>query len=118
MAMEGERDADTNGEPNELDKSTYPEEGKEPKAVEEIQRVIESVAQFGEYRRTQRRECHNLVRRFKLMLPLMEELRDLIEPVPDKGMAWLRNLRDALLCAKELLRLCSEGSKIHLVRLS
>lgn len=113
MSKDGsERDADSDEERNELDESTQPEE---PDPVEEIQRAIESVAQFGEYRRTQRKECHNLVRRFKLMLPLMEEVRDVDEPIHETGVAWLRNLRDALLCAKELLRLCSQGSKIHLV---
>ena len=83
--------------------------------VEEIQQVIESVVQFGDYRRTQRKESHNLVRRFKLMLPLLEELRDLPQPFPEIGVAWLTKLKDALLLAKDLLKLCSQGSKIHLV---
>ncbi|XP_045798460.1 U-box domain-containing protein 15-like [Trifolium pratense] len=82
--------------------------------VGEIQHVIESVVQVGEYRRTQRKESHVLARRFKHILPLMEDLRDLQNPVPQNGVVWLRNLRDALLLAKELLKLCSQGSKIHL----
>ncbi|XP_027352897.1 U-box domain-containing protein 15 [Abrus precatorius] len=82
--------------------------------VEEIQRVIESVVQFGEYRRTQRKESHNLVRRFKLMLPLLEDLRDIPQPFPQNGIVWLTKLKDALLSAKDLLKLCSQGSKIHL----
>ncbi|KAL1322361.1 hypothetical protein HN51_067362 [Arachis hypogaea] len=90
------------------------EEGEGHEAVEEIQRVIESVAQFGQYRKTQRKECHNLVRRFKLMLPIVEELRDIPEPFHENGIVWLKKLRDALLFAKELLRLCSQGSKILL----
>ncbi|KAK7243306.1 hypothetical protein RIF29_38099 [Crotalaria pallida] len=123
MAKDGERDADADSERNDDldDESTQGDdetddesEDDEPDLVEEIQRVIESVAQFGEYRRTQRKECHNLVRRFKLLLPLVEEVRDLAEPIPEKGVAWLRNLRCALLYAKELLKLCSQGSKIHL----
>ncbi|CAL0303288.1 unnamed protein product [Lupinus luteus] len=112
MAKDRERDSYADNERNEFDESTQHDEVPDP--VEEIQRVIESVAQFGAYRRTQRKECHNLVRRFKLMLPLMEEVRDLNEPIPEMGLAWLRNLRDALFCAKELLRLCSQGSKIQL----
>ncbi|KAJ1375515.1 Zinc finger, RING/FYVE/PHD-type [Sesbania bispinosa] len=48
------------------------------------------------------------------MLPLMEDLRDLQQPIPQNGVAWLIKLKDALLSAKDLLRLCSQGSKIHL----
>lgn len=90
-----------------------PEQECDP--VEEIQKIIESMVQFGEFRKTQRKESHNLVRRFKLMLPLLEELRDLSQPYPEIGVAWLNKLKDALLMAKDLLRLCSQGSKIHLV---
>ncbi|KAL2330254.1 hypothetical protein Fmac_017835 [Flemingia macrophylla] len=93
MAMEGEEEVDP---------------------VEDIQRVIETMVQFGEYRKTQKKESHNLVRRFKLMLPLLEELRDLPQPLHQDGLAWLAKLKDALLSARELLKLCSQGSKIHL----
>ncbi|KAE9617710.1 hypothetical protein Lal_00018597 [Lupinus albus] len=112
MAKGREREAYADNERNEFDESTQHDDDPDP--VSEIQRVIESVAQFGQYRRTQRKECHNLVRRFKLMLPLIEEVRDLNEPIPERGLAWLRNLRDSLFSAKQILRLCSQGSKIHL----
>ncbi|XP_058754653.1 U-box domain-containing protein 15-like [Vicia villosa] len=122
--MEGTEEREENAaepEPKNSDESTRPEDDteddEEPDAVavvEEIQRVIESVVQFGEYRRIQRKESHNLARRFKHMLPLMEDLRDLHQPVPQNGVAWLESLRDALLFAKDLLKLCSQGSKIHL----
>ena len=90
-------------------------ESEEPDLIGEILGVVESVAQFGDYRRTQRKECHNLVRRMKLLLPLIEEIRDLGTPIPEKGMAWLQNLKDALVLAKKVLQLCNEGSKIQLV---
>ncbi|CAN6582384.1 unnamed protein product [Malus baccata var. baccata] len=77
--------------------------------------VIEYVAQIGDYRRTQRKECYNLVRRMKLLLPLFEETRELDEPIPERGAAWLANL--ILLMAKKLLKTCHEGSKIYLVEL-
>lgn len=117
-AMEGEtREENAEPERNEADESTQPEdeESEAVVVVEEIQRLIESVVQFGEYRRTQRKESYNLARRFKLLLPLMEDLRDLPHDVPQNGVVWLKNLRDALFCARDLLRLCSQGSKIHLV---
>lgn len=103
--MEEERDVSS----DELSEEKY-----DP--VEEIQRVIQSIVQFGEYRRTQRKESHNLVRRFKLMLPLWEELRDLPQPFPEIGVTWLTKVKDVLLFAKDLLKLCSQGSKIHLVK--
>ncbi|VVA25712.1 PREDICTED: U-box domain-containing [Prunus dulcis] len=76
--------------------------------------VIELVAQFGDYRRTQRKECYNLVRRMKLLLPLFEETRELDGPIPEGGVAWLANLKKVLLMAKKLLKTCNEGSKIYL----
>ncbi|CAN6722501.1 unnamed protein product [Malus baccata var. baccata] len=79
--------------------------------------VIEYVAQIGDYRRTQRKECYNLVRRMKLLLPLFEETRELDEPIPERGAAWLANLKMMLLMAKKLLKTCHEGSKIYLVEL-
>lgn len=97
-------------EGNDSDESTW-----EYDPVEEVQRVIESVVQFGDYRRTQRRECHNLVRRFKLMLPILEELRDISQPFTKNGVAWLVQFKEALLFAKDLLKLCNQGSKIYLV---
>lgn len=120
MSMEG-REENAESEPNESDESTHPEEKEKEEeldavvVVDEIQRVMESVVQFGEYRRTRRKESHNLARRFKHMLPLMEELRDLQQPVPQDGVVWLIKLRDSLSFAKDLLKLCSQGSKIHLV---
>lgn len=109
-----EREENVEPEPNNPENENE-EECNAVVVVEEIQGLIESVVQFGEYRRTQRKESHNLARRFKHMLPLMEDLRDLCHPAPRKGVVWLKNLRDALFFARELLKLCSQGSKIHLV---
>lgn len=55
--------------------------------VQEIVGVIESVAQFGDYRRTQKKECYGVARRMKHLLPLSEEIRDLERPIPETGMA-------------------------------
>lgn len=86
-------------------------------AVEELVAVVESVAQFGDYRRTQKKECCGIVRRLKLLLPLFEEIRDLEKPIPEAGIVWLSNLKKALVLAKKLLQTCNEGSKIYLVRI-
>ncbi|KAL0016814.1 hypothetical protein SO802_003883 [Lithocarpus litseifolius] len=82
--------------------------------VQEIVAVIESVAQFGDYRRTHKKDCGGIVRRIKLLLPLLEEIRDLETPIPETGIAWLCSLKKVLLCARKLLKMCNEGSKIYL----
>ncbi|KAK4767983.1 hypothetical protein SAY87_003124 [Trapa incisa] len=82
--------------------------------LEEIVRVIESVAQFANYRRTHRKECYSLVRQLKLLLQLVEEIRDNEEPISEVGIAALWGLQKALVVAMKLLRTCNEGSKIYL----
>ena len=100
----------------ERDVSSYELSEEKYDPLEEIHRVIQSVVQFDEYRRTQRKESHNLVRRFKFMLLLWEELHDLLQPFLEIGVTWLTKVKDVLLFAKDLLKLCSQGSKIHLVK--
>ncbi|KAL5138285.1 U-box domain-containing protein 15 [Glycine soja] len=98
----------------ERDVSSYELSEEKYDPLEEIHRVIQSVVQFDEYRRTQRKESHNLVRRFKFMLLLWEELHDLLQPFLEIGVTWLTKVKDVLLFTKDLLKLCSQGSKIHL----
>ncbi|KAM1463369.1 hypothetical protein ACFXTO_043168 [Malus domestica] len=50
----------------------------------------------------------------KLLLLLFEETRELDKPIPERGAAWLENLKMMLLMAKKLLKTCHEGSKIYL----
>jgi len=107
-----EREENVEPESNNVENDNKEEECNVMVMVEEIEGLIESVIQFGEYRRTQREESHNIARRFKHMLPLKE---DFLHPVPRNRVVWLRNLRDALSLSKELLKLCSQGSKIHLI---
>lgn len=83
--------------------------------IQEMLSAIESVAQLGDYRRTQKKECYGLVRRMKLLLPLIDEIRELDTPISETNMAALCNLKKALVVAKKLLKLCNEGSKIYLV---
>lgn len=82
--------------------------------IEELIGIIESIKLFGEYRRTQKQESHSLVRRLKLLLPLLEEIRDLGGPLPETGTACLRKLKKAFVSAKKLLKTCYAGSKIYL----
>ncbi|KAK4750561.1 hypothetical protein SAY87_004043 [Trapa incisa] len=82
--------------------------------LEEIVRVIESAAQFANYRRTQRKECYGFMRQLKLLMPFIEEIRDHDEPISEAGIAALWGLQKALVVAKKLLMACNEGSKIYL----
>lgn len=84
--------------------------------VDEIIEIVESIKDIGEYRRTQRKECNNLVRRLKVFLPLLDEIRNLEFPIPEAGIECLKKLKKAFQSAKKLLNLCHSGSKIYLVR--
>lgn len=110
VAAEEEDSSSTNTSP--LQPDTPPAEAN---AVREMVAIIESVATIGEFRRTQRKESFCLLRRMKILLPLLEETLDLDSPIPESASTHLLKLKKALLMAKSLLRTCSEGSKLYLV---
>ncbi|XP_038970978.1 U-box domain-containing protein 15-like isoform X2 [Phoenix dactylifera] len=83
----------------------------------EMLEVIDTARSFGEFRRTQRKECFNLVRRLQLVAPLLEEIKELETPISDTAFARLCDLAEAFSDAKKLLRCCHDGSKIYLVEL-
>lgn len=84
--------------------------------VEDLIAIVDCVKNIGEFRRTQRKEGTNLVRRLKLFLPLLEEIRDLeYANIPLAAIACLKKLKKAFQSSKKLLRLCHEGCKIYLV---
>ncbi|XP_043711831.1 U-box domain-containing protein 15-like [Telopea speciosissima] len=76
--------------------------------------VIEYVSLFTDFRKTQKKECFNLVRRMRLLVPLLEEIYEVDEPVTDSVIECLCELKKALLFAKKLLKFCHDGSKIYL----
>ncbi|MBA0850249.1 hypothetical protein Goshw_027411 [Gossypium schwendimanii] len=84
--------------------------------VREMMEVIETVGSYTGFRVTQRKECLNLVRRLTLLVPLLEEIKELDYSVSGLGLALnsLLNLKKALLGAKKLLKNCNYGSKIYL----
>ncbi|KAG8369277.1 hypothetical protein BUALT_Bualt15G0134700 [Buddleja alternifolia] len=83
--------------------------------VDDIIATIESVKAIGEFRRTQRKECLNLVRRLKLFLPLLEEIRDVEwTTIPDAAIVCLKKLKRAFHSAKKFLKMCHAGSKLYL----
>ncbi|CAO2207070.1 unnamed protein product [Urochloa humidicola] len=82
--------------------------------VEELLVTVNSARAFAEFRRTQRRECANLLRWLQLVLPLLEELRDAAPRLTDEAYRRLALLGRALSAARRLLRSCNDGSKIYL----
>lgn len=42
--------------------------------------IVNEIAVIGDYRRTHRKDCMTLVRRIKLLMPLFEELKDMVSP--------------------------------------
>uniref|UniRef100_A0A5B7AI49 RING-type E3 ubiquitin transferase n=1 Tax=Davidia involucrata TaxID=16924 RepID=A0A5B7AI49_DAVIN len=82
--------------------------------IQELVAVVDSVKSFGNFRRTQKKESQNLVRRLKLLLPLLEEIGDLDMPIPEACIDCLHNLKKAFLSAKRLLKICNDGSKLYL----
>lgn len=85
--------------------------------VGELIRLINYVSSLKDYRKTQRKECFGLVRRLKLISPVLEEIAELATPLPDEGLLFLLNLKKSLVLAKRLLKTCNEGGKIYLVRI-
>lgn len=80
--------------------------------------AIDTVKSFGEYRRTQKKACLNLIRRMKLIVPFLEDVRDRDTPMPDSVYERLCSLTEAFNLAQKLSRCCHDGSKIYLVRFS
>ncbi|KAG2243156.1 hypothetical protein Bca52824_095000 [Brassica carinata] len=83
--------------------------------VGEIITTIEFLDNISDYRRTQQKECFNLVRRLKILIPLMDEIRGFDEfPSPESCTHFLYRLRKVILAARKLLETCNNGSKIFL----
>lgn len=104
------------GEKGNVGASTNGEDDSDG-VVGELMGVIETVGSYSGFRRTHRKECLNLVRRLKLLVPLMEEMRelDILILSTTKALNSLASLKEALVSAKKLLRNCSCESKIYLV---
>ncbi|KAJ8625670.1 hypothetical protein MRB53_034200 [Persea americana] len=63
----------------------------------------------------QRKECFNLVRRIKQLVPMLEEVREFETGLLlAEAKACLGNLKKVFVSAKKLLRCCHDGSKIYL----
>lgn len=106
VVMEGATGENQNGVSSSLNECDL--------AVKELMQVIDTIGSYGGFRKTQRKECLNMVRRLKLLVPLLEEIRELDRQVSIEASNCLANLKKALLAAKKLLKDCNYGSKIYL----
>ncbi|XP_058090639.1 U-box domain-containing protein 15 [Magnolia sinica] len=104
--MEGEG----GGEP--VDKVGMAQE--ESNVIQGLIDVIEAVGSFADFRRTQRKECSNLVRRMNLLAPMLEEVREFEGQLPPEAEKCLDDLKKVFVLSKKLLITCHEGSKIYL----
>uniref|UniRef100_A0ACD6AI11 Uncharacterized protein n=1 Tax=Avena sativa TaxID=4498 RepID=A0ACD6AI11_AVESA len=82
--------------------------------VEDLLATVNSARAYADFRRTQRKECHNLLRWLQLVLPLLEELRDSTPNLTEDAYRRLTLLGRAFAAARRLLRSCNDGSKIFL----
>ncbi|KAK6118651.1 hypothetical protein DH2020_047564 [Rehmannia glutinosa] len=83
--------------------------------VEEMLEAIEKVGSYASFRKTQRKECLNLVRRLKLLTPLLEEIKEFgLSSISIEALSGLVDLKKSLLASMKLLKTCNSGSKIFL----
>lgn len=91
--------------------------GKEELAKSLIESVKE-IASISDHRPPpMKKHCAHLSRRLKLLLPMLEEIRDCKNSLSEESMMKaLLSLRESLLHAKDLIIYISQVSKIYVVR--
>ncbi|XP_072975076.1 protein spotted leaf 11-like [Typha angustifolia] len=91
------------------------EEEKTKATVRKLAAAVEEISSVSDYRNAYKKQLCNLARRIKLLAPVVDELMDRREPIPEAAARTLEPLAEALDSAKEFLRFGTEGSKIFLV---
>ncbi|KAI8556610.1 hypothetical protein RHMOL_Rhmol05G0267500 [Rhododendron molle] len=76
--------------------------------------TVNEISAFSDYKCVFRRQCRDLSRKLKLLAPLFDELTETRGEISEETVKGLVFLREALESAKELLGMCSRGSKIFL----
>jgi hypothetical protein len=83
--------------------------------VEDLLAAVACARSFQEFRRSQRKESFGLQRWLQLVLPLIQEIREIGPSLTDDAYRHLALLGRAFHAARRLLRCCHDGSKIFLV---
>ncbi|XP_010510574.1 PREDICTED: U-box domain-containing protein 12 [Camelina sativa] len=78
---------------------------------------VNEIASISDHRAPMKKHCSNLSRRLKLLLPMLEEIRDNCKEstIPDQVVTALFSLKDSLVPAKDLVAFVGQVSKIYLV---
>ena len=84
--------------------------------LKKLIRIVDEIAAISDFKCVVRRQCRDLSRRLKLLTPLFEEFLEIREKLTEETVKALVLLEETLESAKELLGVCSRGSKILLVR--
>ncbi|KAA8516440.1 hypothetical protein F0562_016733 [Nyssa sinensis] len=90
-------------------------EDERAQLLKELINIVNEISAISDFRCVIRRECRNLSRGLKLLMPLFEEFMDIKEKLSEDIVKALVLLKEALQSANELLRIGSRGSKILLV---
>lgn len=85
--------------------------------VQSLIDVVDDIASIGEFRRIHKKESANLARRVKLLAPLFEEIKESKGSLAEDVINCFTALERALHSAKQVLRLCHDGSKLFVVSL-
>jgi hypothetical protein len=104
------------GGDSEPEPEAYPSEQLSDEAlVEDLLAALAAARSFQEFRRSQRKESFGLQRWLQLVLPLIQEIREIAPSLSDDAYRRLALLGRAFHAARRLLRCCHDGSKIFLV---
>lgn len=77
--------------------------------------TVNEISSISGYRSSVKKQHYNLARRLKLLVPMLEEIREAKETLSEETMRLLVKFKEAVESAKRVLRFGSEGSKIYLV---
>lgn len=95
-----------------LNNNMGPEEDAKVAILNQLSVVIRDISESAECRCSSKRMYNNLVRRVKLLSPLLEELKDSEEEIGKEEVEGFESLKIALDSARELIRSINDSSKI------
>ena len=83
-----------------------------------LKKLVDSVSEISSisgFRCVVRKQCRDLSRRVKLLMPLLEEFLEIRDQISEETLNGLILLKGALESAVELLKMCNRGSSVLLV---
>lgn len=83
--------------------------------AESLAKMVQDISRFTDFHQSHKRQCINLIRRIKLLLPLFEEMIEVKSFLPEAIMPVFKTLEQVLQSAKVLLQSCHGDSKLYLI---